>query len=84
MTTPPTEPDPIPEQPDPDPPIFDPALYYRVTARDTNPYCRNFESVFLVAECYSNAGHPRVVCGLCGTDMTLLSGVLLNPQPEVS
>ncbi|MET9479889.1 hypothetical protein [Streptomyces sp. NPDC006638] len=81
MTTPTPETDPVPA---PDPPVFQPGMYYRVTARDTNPHCTNFEGLFVIAECYSNGGHPRVVCGLCGKDMTLLSGVLLDPQPEVS
>ncbi|QXE36218.1 hypothetical protein KQY30_20185 [Streptomyces sp. GMY02] len=84
MSTPPDQPEPTDPQPEPDPPVFEPALYYRVTARDVTPACVNFEKVFVIDPCYSNGGHPRVGCGMCGKDMVLLSGQLLDPQPEVS
>ncbi|MBM9621038.1 hypothetical protein ACFQ60_22315 [Streptomyces zhihengii] len=74
----PTEPQPI---------VWQPYLYYRVTARDDNEDCVNYEQVFLCEPFYSNDGAPirtRAVCGRCGHDMTLLTAELLVPQPEVS
>lgn len=68
---------------------FQPALYYEVTARDTNPDCVNyFETsgeTFTVPEFYSNAGtNCSVTCGKCGQNMEILTATLLDPQPEVS
>lgn len=68
---------------------FQPALYYEVTARDTNPGCVNyFETsgeTFTVPEFYSNDGTTCYVqCGKCGQHMEILTATLLDPQPEVS
>ena len=64
---------------------FEPALYYAVTATDTNPACVNYEGVFPVAEFYSNDGvHCGVECGRCMQMMTILTAELLDPQPIVS
>ena len=64
---------------------FEPALYYEVTARDTNEECRNYGQTFPVPEFYSNAGVDCFVqCGVCGQHMEVLTAELLNPQPEVS
>lgn len=67
------------------PVTFQPALYYDVTARDDNEACdENFGKEFEVNPCYSNGGRPTVQCGLCRKNMTIVSGTLLDPQPEVS
>jgi len=64
---------------------FQPALYYDVTAQDTNPDCVNYEQVFDVPQFYSNAGtNCFVQCGKCGQHMEILTATLLDPQPEVS
>lgn len=68
---------------------FQPALYYEVTARDTNPNCVNyFETsgeTFTVPEFYSNDGTTCYVqCGKCGQHVEILTATLLDPQPEVS
>jgi hypothetical protein len=65
--------------------VFQPALYYSVTARDDNPGCENSGSgqEFVVDPCYSNGGTVIVECGLCKTVMTLVSATLLDPQPEI-
>ena len=65
-------------------PIFAPALYYDVTARDDNEACVNSGKEFEVNPCYSNAGTVFVECGLCGQHMTIVSAVLLDPQPVFS
>lgn len=65
-------------------PVFEPALWYAVTARDDNEACINFGKEFEVNPCYSNAGTVIVLCGLCKQPMTLVSATLLDPQPEVS
>ncbi|MFJ1900545.1 hypothetical protein [Streptomyces sp. NPDC088115] len=63
---------------------FGPALYYEITATDTNPDCVNYEKSFEVGEFYSNDGHNLVVqCGLCAQLMTITSATLLDPQPEI-
>ena len=64
---------------------FQPALYYEVTARDSNPECVNYEQEFTVDQFYSNAGtNCFVTCGICGQRMEILAARLLDPQPEVS
>lgn len=64
---------------------FEPALWYEVVARDDNPDCENYEKTFEVNPFYSNAGtNCYVQCGLCGQHMTMVSAVLLDPQPEFS
>ncbi|MFF1281041.1 hypothetical protein [Streptomyces sp. NPDC058299] len=63
---------------------FQPALYYDVGARDDNEACENFGKTFEVNPCYSNGGKVVVQCGLCRHNMTIVSGTLLDPQPEVS
>jgi hypothetical protein len=78
-----TEPEPTPE-PDPDPPVFQPYLYYKVTARDDTETCVNYLKVFEFAQCYSNNGIVRIICAKCRHDMRLLTAELLDPQPEVS
>jgi hypothetical protein len=66
-------------------PVFEPAKYYAVTARDNNEACRNYEKTFDVPQFYSNDGiHCSVVCGICGQQMEILTATLLDPQPEVS
>lgn len=64
------------------PPVFEPALYYAVTARDDNENCVNHGKEFVVDPCYSNGGIVVIECGLCKQHMTLISAVLLDPQPE--
>lgn len=66
------------------PPIFEPGLYYDVTARDDNEACVNSGREFEVNPCYSNAGTVVVECGLCQQHMTIVSAVLLDPQPVFS
>ena len=80
MTTPE---DPTPE-PDPEPPVFQPYLYYKVTARDDTETCVNYLKIYEIAQCYSNNGIVRVFCSKCRHDMRLLTAELLDPQPEVS
>lgn len=68
---------------------FQPALYYKVTARDDNPDCVNYYEtsgeIFTVPEFYSNAGtNCYVQCGVCRQHMEILTAELLDPQPEVS
>jgi len=64
---------------------FQPALYYEVTARDSNPECVNYEQEFTVDQFYSNAGtNCFVTCGICGQRMEILTATLLDPQPKVS
>lgn len=65
-------------------PVFEPAKWYDVTARDDNEACGNAGREFEVNPCYSNGGIVVVECGLCRQSMTLVSAVLLDPQPEVS
>lgn len=68
---------------------FQPALYYDVTARDTNPDCVNYYEtsgeIFEVPQFYSNGGTGTcfVTCGKCGQHMEILTATLLDPQPEV-
>ena len=64
-------------------PVFEPALWYSVVARDDNETCTNFGKEFTVDPCYSNGGIVVIECGLCKQPMTLVSAVLLDPQPEV-
>lgn len=90
----PVEPDPvaseIPPPPDlPDEPIvFAPDTFYTVTTvcftADTGngEPCRNLNVTATDSPVYSNGGEPLVVCGLCGMTRTILSAVLLDPQPE--
>jgi hypothetical protein len=64
---------------------LEPETWYTVTARDTNPDCRNYDKTFDFAEFYSNDGvHYSAVCGICGQPMEILTGTLLVPQPEFS
>jgi hypothetical protein len=77
----PIEPEPLPV---PDPIVFVPAMYYAAVVRDDNPGCINYAKTFDYPELYSNGGNPIVVCGLCRHSMTIMSAVLLDPQPEVS
>lgn len=64
---------------------FEPAKWYDVTARDDNENCeQNYGRDFEVTPCYSNGGTVVIQCGLCHHNMTLVSAVLLNPQPEIS
>ncbi|MDX3746704.1 hypothetical protein [Streptomyces sp. AK08-02] len=65
-------------------PVFEPALWYSVVARDDNEACTNSGTEFEVNPCYSNAGTVVVECGRCRQPMTIVSAVLLDPQPEVS
>lgn len=66
-------------------PVFEPALYYDVTARDNNPDCRNYEQIFDINPFYSNDGvHVSVGCGVCGQRMEILTATLLDPQPQFS
>jgi hypothetical protein len=65
-------------------PVFEPAKWYDVTARDDNEACMNNGKEFTVNPCYSNGGTVVVECGLCGQPMTIVSAVLLDPQPEFS
>jgi hypothetical protein len=64
-------------------PVFEPALWYAVVARDDNETCTNFGKEFEVNPCYSNGGIVVIECGLCRQHMTLVSAVLLDPQPEM-
>jgi hypothetical protein len=69
--------------------VFEPGLYYMVTAKDTNPDCVNFfelaGEIFTVPEFYSNDGvHCFVQCGKCRQRMEILTATLLDPQPEIS
>jgi len=67
------------------PPVFEPAMYYDVTARDNNEACRNFGETFGVPEFYSNDGvHCYAQCGICRQNMEILTAVLLDPQPVFS
>ncbi|TXS35708.1 hypothetical protein [Streptomyces sp. OR43] len=71
-------------EPEPVPPVFQPSLYYKVTAIDENPNCVNYGATFTVDEFYSNNGvNCRVWCGKCRSYMRTLTGELLDPQPEV-
>jgi hypothetical protein len=67
----------------PPPVTFQPGLYYDVTARDDNENCVNYEQEFEVNPCYSNGGTVIVQCGRCKRNMTIVSGTLLDPQPEM-
>lgn len=67
---------------DPPPPVLEPATWYAATARDDNPDCINAGKIF-DCEIYSNAGVARVVCGICGQDMRILTAIRMDPQPEV-
>ncbi|HVE28011.1 MAG TPA: hypothetical protein VNC22_21545 [Sporichthya sp.] len=65
-----------------DTPIFEPALWYEVTARDNNEACRNYDKVFDINPFYSNNGtNVHVMCGICRQEMEILTAVLLDPQP---
>lgn len=74
------------DEPLPPPPelVFEPAMYYSATARDDNPACVNYGTLWTVAELYSNDGVPGVVCGRCGQPMSIMSATLLDPQPDYS
>jgi hypothetical protein len=63
---------------------FEPAMWYSVVARDDNEACVNSGREFTVNPCYSNGGTVVIVCGRCSQYMTLISAVLLDPQPEFS
>lgn len=64
------------------PPPIVPATWYSVTAEDTNPECRNYETIWNIALVYSNAdGAFNVVCGICGHPMQVLTYTMLDPQP---
>jgi hypothetical protein len=64
--------------------MFEPALWYSVTARDDNEACDNSGKEFVVDPCYSNGGIVVIQCGLCRQGMEIISATLLDPQPEVS
>ncbi|WP_037805013.1 hypothetical protein [Streptomyces sp. NRRL F-5135] len=80
------EPTPPPEAPDlPDNPIvFQPAKWYSVTWTCRTAGCPNLNIVGEIGLVYSNAGIVRVFDAACGRDTTILSAVLLDPQPEMS
>jgi hypothetical protein len=63
--------------------VFEPAKWYDVTARDDNAECENSGREFEVNPCYSNGGTVTVQCGRCRRNMTIVSGTLLDPQPEM-
>lgn len=63
-------------------PVFEPALWYSVVARDDNEACTNNGQEFEVNPCYSNGGTVVIECGLCQQPMTIVSATLLDPQPE--
>ncbi|MGW1160351.1 hypothetical protein ACWD48_19465 [Streptomyces sp. NPDC002519] len=65
-------------------PVFQPAMWYDVTARDDNEACVNFDKEFTVNPCWSNGGTVIVECGLCNQTMEITSATLLDPQPEIS
>lgn len=64
--------------------VFQPGLWYAVTARDDNEACDNSGKEFEVNPCYSNGGKVVIDCGLCRQAMTITTATLLDPQPEVS
>jgi hypothetical protein len=63
---------------------FEPAMWYSVVARDDTEACINSGREFTVNPCYSNAGSVTIQCGRCHQLMTLVSAMLLDPQPEFS
>ncbi|MFE9432841.1 hypothetical protein [Streptomyces sp. NPDC006640] len=63
---------------------FLPALWYSVTARDSNEACENSGKTFEVNPCYSNGGAVVVDCGLCHQPMEITTATLLAPQPQRS
>lgn len=82
----------VPPPPDtPTSPVtFAPALWYSVDTvclttdmGNGNP-CPNLNIVTTDPLVYSNAGHPIIVCGICGKQRTILAATLLDPQPEMS
>ncbi|MFF7982272.1 hypothetical protein ACFZDK_24610 [Streptomyces sp. NPDC007901] len=64
--------------------VFEPALWYAVTARDVTEGCVNYGQEFEVNPCYSNGGTVIIECGRCHQLMEIVAATLLNPQPEVS
>lgn len=89
----PTDPTPEPE-PDPGPPpstepplqptqpiVLQPAMWYSATAACSTKTCTNYNVVQAIPELYSNAGTANVLCGLCSKRCTILTAVLLDPQP---
>ncbi|MFF5186474.1 hypothetical protein ACFY30_22305 [Streptomyces sp. NPDC000345] len=63
---------------------IEPATWYAVTVRDDNEACENHGQEFEVNPCYSNAGTLTIQCGRCRQPMTIVSAVVLNPQPEMT
>jgi hypothetical protein len=64
---------------------LEPAKWYDVTARDDNEACEhNYGRTFDINPCYSNGGTVTIECGLCKQLMTIISAVMLDPQPEFS
>lgn len=71
------------DEPLPPPPelTYLPAMYYAAVARDDNPACVNYNTLWDIPEMYSNGGVPSVICGRCSQPMSIMSAVLLDPQP---
>lgn len=83
----PPPPPPQPELPD-TPPVYEPSLWYRVTAtcltqdNGRGEPCPNLNKVFSIDTPANTDGSIYVQCALCGNLMTQLTGTLLDPQPD--
>lgn len=78
-----TPPPPSTEPPlQPEPYTFQPYMWYSGTSACATNTCRNYNIVQEVPMFYSNNGTNVVIyCGLCSKRATILSAVLLDPQP---
>lgn len=77
-------------------PEFEPFTYYNVVVRcntadgvrDTSTQevgpCPNYLREWPINEVYSNAGQPVIQDIMCDRLVEILSGVKMDPQPEIS
>ena len=68
----------------PPPIVFQPNLWYDVTAQDVTETCPNFGKTFEVNPCWSNNGTVNIECGVCRQMMQITAATLLDPQPEMA